>query len=638
MGALAVEGVARRTIAVGARRAWGAAALAVVLALYLSTLQVAVNGSEHPYATDVGEIQNALPRWGTIHEPGYPLYSLVGSAFVTALRAAGVGPAAGSSLFSALWGVATVAVLYLLARELGAAPPWAAAGAAAAGLTTSLWVDASVAEVHTMGACLTALALLYALRYGRHGGRDALLALVAAAAHGLVHQRTTLFLAPAILLLAWPRRREALGHWAPALGVALSAPLAYLYLLVRGRMGSAWTFGAVGEWDGLLALALDSKVSKVVKVPGDVAGWLERLRTVALLLHDDLWLPVLLAGLAGVWLLAAHSGGRRGDRRAPLALTLAWLPSLALTLVIWEGRVSDALLAAKLPLALFAGVGWAIVAGAVAERGNAGRRAAAAAAVALLAGQIAMHRPAVLAVTRDASAHRAVDVAARVAPPEGDAPATLMALWGHKYWALAYAQAYEGRLPGLTLVDHNADLAETVRREGRLLTLSETFYRLPLDDWDGRLGRAHLASPAPGIVAIRGAPVVDGPAESAPGLDLGNGVRILSATLHSLPEGGRWLDVTWRAEREVGADYSVAVHVLATPEPAGPADILAQADRAHPVDGWYPTSRWTPGETVEDAYLLPPLPPGVRAVRLAMYRQTPDGAYETTPWLTLPLE
>lgn len=127
MGTLAVEGTRRRAVVVGARRAWGAAAVAPVLAAYLSTLQVEMNGSEHPYATDVGEIQNALPRWGTIHEPGYPLYSLLGSAFVTALRAVGVAPATGASLFSALWGAATVATLYLLALELGAAPPWAAA-------------------------------------------------------------------------------------------------------------------------------------------------------------------------------------------------------------------------------------------------------------------------------------------------------------------------------------------------------------------------------------------------------------------------------------------------------------------------------------------------------------------------------
>ena len=31
------------------------------LAVYLSTLQLDVNGSYHPYKMDVGEIQNALP-------------------------------------------------------------------------------------------------------------------------------------------------------------------------------------------------------------------------------------------------------------------------------------------------------------------------------------------------------------------------------------------------------------------------------------------------------------------------------------------------------------------------------------------------------------------------------------------------
>ena len=33
-----------------------------VLIIVLTTLQWDVNGSQSPYATDVGEIQNALPR------------------------------------------------------------------------------------------------------------------------------------------------------------------------------------------------------------------------------------------------------------------------------------------------------------------------------------------------------------------------------------------------------------------------------------------------------------------------------------------------------------------------------------------------------------------------------------------------
>ena len=68
------------------------------------------------------------------------------------------------------------------------------------------------------------------------------------------------------------------------------------------------------------------------------------------------------------------------------------------------------------------------------------------------------------------------------------------------------------------------------------------------------------------------------------------------------------------------------------------ADILAQADRANPVDGWYPTSRWRPGEIVRDSYLLP-VPEGSApvAIRIAMYRTDPEAGFVNTPWLSLPV-
>lgn len=45
----------------------------IALILFFSTLETDINGSHHPYATDVGEIQNAFPRWGLIHYSSYPL-------------------------------------------------------------------------------------------------------------------------------------------------------------------------------------------------------------------------------------------------------------------------------------------------------------------------------------------------------------------------------------------------------------------------------------------------------------------------------------------------------------------------------------------------------------------------------------
>ena len=618
------------------------------LTFYLWTLQYGVNGSQHAYATDVGEIQNALPRWGTIHYPGYPLYSLLGSLLVTLLRPLGVEPAAGTSLLSALWGGATVALIYALACELGARPLLAALGATVAGLSTSLWMDSSLAEIHTMGLALALASLYFALRFGRTGERKDLLLLALCFSQGLAHQRTTLFLAPALALLVWPHWRALGRGWPATVGIILLAPLTYLYLPLRAWMGADWTFGAVGTWDGLLSIFLDTKVDRVIALPGDPAGWLERAAILAGLLHRDLWLPVLALGLAGILLLAAPRQPKRRDTaksapyrltswRTPLALTLAWLPSAPLCLLIWEGSVSDALLAAKLPIVALGGVGLACAGEALARRGRwAGRAFGALLLVGIIVGEVCAHRPEVLAVTRDRGAERTIAMAERVAQPQGGAPATFVALWGHRYWALTYAQAYRHQLSGLNLVDHNVDLRQVAARGERILTFSETLYHLPLAWWEERLGRVHLSSPAPNIVEIKLQATTDEHVPPGPALDLENGIRILSASLTPGRRGSLIVTVYWQAYRPVAADYSVAVHLLAQDPPQGQDDLLAQADRQHPVGGWYPTSLWEAGEVVRGTAVLR-VPPGSRpkAVRLGMYTVASDGSFENSPWLTL---
>ena len=56
----------------GNRILWVLVAVFLAGLAYLSTYQIHISGSWSPYATDVGEIQNALPRWGLIHHSGYP--------------------------------------------------------------------------------------------------------------------------------------------------------------------------------------------------------------------------------------------------------------------------------------------------------------------------------------------------------------------------------------------------------------------------------------------------------------------------------------------------------------------------------------------------------------------------------------
>ncbi|HOQ98153.1 MAG TPA: DUF2723 domain-containing protein [Anaerolineae bacterium] len=615
----------------GQRQVWLLLTALVVAFLYLSTVQLHINGATHPYTNDVGEIQNALPRWGTLHMPGYPLYSMLGSALVTLFGLLRVEPAAAASLYSMLWGALSAVMIYAVAVELDASPAWAALGAIAASLATSLWADASLAEVYTMTMALLLAALCFALRFERYGRRRDWLWLAFTFGQGVAHHRTVVLLAPALLVLVWPRRREALRHWLPALGLAALAPLTYLYLPIRAWQGERWLYGAVGTWQGFLLIALWTN-EVVANVPQGLAAWLERITLVLRLLNDDLWLPFLAAGLAGLCALP----WRRDGWRRPVALTLAWLPTVPIALLVWEGRVTDAQLAAKLPLLVLAGVGLALGAQRLARVDRRVGYLAAVVLTALVGAEAVLHRPPIVAVTHDRTSEQMVALGEQIAGVKGDEPVTLMALWGHDYWTLVYAQAYRAQLPGLTLVDHNADMAAIARSE-RLMTFSKTFYARPLSWWEERLGPTYLSSPAPGIVEISTAPGAAPATPAGPELDLQNGVRILAASLAPEAGGQRVLTVYWQAERRVDTDYSVAVHVLALDPPQGATDILSQADRQHPVDGWYPTSRWSPGEVVRDSYLLAAPPLGMQpvAVRVAMYRAA-DGGFENSPWLVVP--
>jgi hypothetical protein len=617
------------------RRLWVTAAVVVSFGLFLSTLQIGANGSQHPYATDVGEIQNALPRWGILHDSGYPLYAAIGSLFVILLRVVGVAPAAGASLFSALCGAATVGFAVAMAQEMGIDGPIAALGVLAVAVSTSVWVDSSLAEVHTLTLALTAATLFFASCFGRTGSRRDLLLLTLFFTQGVGHQRAVILLVPAVVLLTWPKLREVWRSLGYVVLVALLAPLVFLYLPLRAWMGATWTYGSPGTWEGFVAKALVDQTDLVVQWPGGVQEWLSRGVTVAGLLADDLLWPLMLAGLIGLAVLSFTRA-----RRIGAALTLAWAPYVLLALIIWEYRVSDALLAVKLPVALLAGVGLAALLDWLAKRARiVGVVAAVALAVALLA-WAGRTRPFVLSITRDPYAETVIAKVEQLVPLPEDRQTTLAVLWGHDYWALAYAQECEGRFEGLNLVDHNADM-RVISKEGRMLTLDGTFHVIPLSWWEEQMGgRLFLSSAAPDIVEFGVNPPVDPAlAPSDVGFDLGNGLRVRSATVEAGPAPGQLhVIVYWEVVGPVSGDYSVAVHLVALDPPQGSEDILDQADLTHPVENWYPTGQWSLGEVVRDDHVLD-VPAGSSpvAVRIAMYQVDGSGAFVNTEWLSLPV-
>jgi hypothetical protein len=617
------------------RRLWVAIAVVVSLIVYLSTLQVDVNGSVHAFATDVGEIQNALPRWGLIHRSGYPLYTAVGSLLVAALRVIGIEPAAGASIYSMLWGVVSVGLLVVLAQELGVPGPAAALGALAAALSTSMWVFSSVAEVHTLTSVFSLATLIFALQFGRTGGRRQLLLLALVFSQGVMHQRSLVVLAPAVLVLVWPQLGALWRGLGAAIGLSLLAPLTYLYMPFRVWTGATWVFGSPGTWEGFWEMMFDNRAERVFTTYGNLEEWRERAEITLGILADDMLWPQLVIGLAALILLARKKGGWREG----LSMSLAWIPFLLLTLIIWRGRVVDAQLAAKLPITALAGVGLALALDRLGRRWRWLGIAAGIALVLALVGWGWRVRPFVLSITRDPSAREVIEVVSQVAPPPDDRPTTLVSTWGLDYWALAYAQECRGQLPGLNLVDHNANLRAISDRGERLLILDKILHVFPVWRWEERLGRLYLASAAPHVIEISRTPPVDPtdlPVEGT--MDMGNGLRLRSAELEWTARDRLLLTIHWEAAREVAVDHSVAVHLVSHEPPRSGDDILAQADKTHPVDGWYPTSRWSQGEIVRDRHSIE-VPEGSApiAVRIALYRTDPVAGFINSPWLSLAL-
>ncbi|NJL94220.1 MAG: DUF2723 domain-containing protein, partial [Anaerolineae bacterium] len=259
------------------RAAWGAL-LAVIVLIYLSSLQTIPNGSSDPYMIDVGETQIALNIWGTLHATGYPLYTILGNLFTPLPRLWGANPAAAVALFSALWTVLALSLFGALLRRWGVPLPLALAGVLLLALTRSIWVHSVVAEVYSLSLAL--LMGMWWVVYGlaQRPLRHRLLLLGLLGGLGVFHHRTLILLAPGLLLALWPDLRAA--GWKRSLNwlfqaglVGLLGFLPYLYLPLRANAQAAWVYGEVGTWDGFWFQFWGREADHLVTAPTSAAAW-----------------------------------------------------------------------------------------------------------------------------------------------------------------------------------------------------------------------------------------------------------------------------------------------------------------------------------------------------------------------------
>ena len=615
-------------------RWFGLLALIFLLVIYGWTLQKDVNGSSHDYLLDTGEIQVALNLWGTIHYTGYPHYTILSALLTHLLRGLSLSPAAAASATSLIWSLLGLFLFYKLVSDLVPSNQFLPALAIiAAGLIETLWMHSIITEVYSFGLCLIILTIFMCVKLRQKWQPSLWLLTVFVLGTAVAHHRLFVLILPTIAILVWQEGwlwfKQRPLHVLYS-GLAFLLPfLVYIYLPLRAWQGAAWVYGQPGTWSGFWQQFTGSEVTGgLLRLPQNGQGWVDNFKFISSSLAEQLPWLVIFIGLAGLlWLT------RRNPREGVSLLygTLIYpLFAFLFPKAVWVSAVF-------MPTVLFLMLGVTYLLSQITRSWPKFQPVIGMSLLLLAALLLFKNLPLVQQLTHDPTG-RDIITLLQAMPHEPTFPGTepLVALpWGTTFFAANYGLRVTHELSELKLVDHRANFRTLINEKGSVITPGGYLDYWSPAWWQELLGPVQYNAVTPGLVAIsKQAPYQDVPA--IVDFALGNGIRIRS--LHYMLTDKLKLLIYWEAMEPITQNYSVAVHLVTRFPPEGPQDIVAQADAAHPVQGWYPTTQWAAGEVVCDQYELV-IPSGSEptAVAITMYRVNEAGQFENGNWFVLPL-
>jgi hypothetical protein len=340
--------------------------------LYLITI------SPDVLPADSGEFQLVATHLGIAHPPGFPLYTLLGNLF--SRLPLGSSPALRVTMLSVVTSSLTVMVVYITIVRATGRKVAGLAGAIALGSSTTFWSQATTANIRSLTALFTALAIWSVLHYTdavrlssramagasrdslRSGmtKRDRWLTLfVFILSSGILHHGSLIFLGTILVAFALLSDRSLISaprRWIwPGLALLLSLlPLLYLpwraWAFAQGvpvRGASLGLSNLQGLLDHLLARGFQGDLFFYT----EPALFWERLRVMANVLQHQ-FSPFLLAGMA-VGLLVSWIRVREQS----LLLVLAFVSHLVVTATYRAPQTVEYMLPAYVVAAIVLGYG-----------------------------------------------------------------------------------------------------------------------------------------------------------------------------------------------------------------------------------------------------------------------------------------
>lgn len=588
----------------------GAAVILISLVLYLLTLD---NGLE-PWQLGGGDLithQYAQAQLRFANAPGYPLYTVLGWLWFQAgklILSPPFNPTEILSLFSTIWGLSTLAVLYLLLLEL-TERNWVVAGLTTLfyAATFFFWYYSVTSEEYSAAVLHTVLMILFAFRWERTREDKYILWLALLTGLALANLVTVLLALPAMLFFILKAEPGIVRRGRLLAGSALVAflpLLSYGYVYVRGAQHPEWR--GEGQWGSAMAWFVDfmSIAQGRAELAWSLGGWgPEPLSHIP----RELTVVGLVAGLLGI----AFLGWRRGGLL--YSIILGYAP------FIYLDRMGN-WFQVIMPLYAVVALGMGVAADRAWRRFPGWPRGLLVAGLALLiANRLWVNFPE--ANQRDQPGDRALELGRAIVADQPPLGATISGTY-QEHLSLNYLTLVWGERDDLkvAITDDFLELWGSGEENLYLTRDSAGFVLAQLS------GRPHLSSRGLRLIAVRQRAGQD-PAAMDERLeaDVGENLRLLGYDYLS-DDGGMHLALYWQATGKMDSDYSVSVRPTKGGELLFEAGELVQQDHAHPVWGYYPTSTWERGEVVRDDYLVR-IPPGVSydGAMVVVYRMTEEG-------------